>query len=302
MKRLAVLSLIFLAACAKTETPASTSSTPAPMTHEGEAMQWRRTRIERLQREDSWLTLVGLHWLSEGANTFGSDKSNALVFTPKAPPKAGTLVLANGRVTLQPAAPMTIDGKPVSAPIELKDDTDGPTFVQMGTLRWNVIKRGDKFGIRVKDSESEVRTHFRGLEYFPFSEKWRVEAKYEPYDPVKQIPITDITGMTSDQPSPGALVFTVDGQTLRLDPIDEGGDELFVIFKDETSKDATYPAGRYLYVKKPDANGRVVVDFNRAYNPPCAFTDFATCPLPPPQNRLPVRIEAGEKKYAGGHG
>lgn len=293
MKRLVVLSLV-LAACTQTEKPAVN-------THEPEAMQWRKTRLERLQREDGWLTLVGLHWLQPGENTFGSDKSNSLVFNEKAPAKAGSLVLENGNVTLRPAAPMTIDGKPVEGPVELKDDSEGPTIVQMGSLRWNVIKRGEKFAIRVKDPESEVRTHFKGLDYFPYNEKWRVEATFEPYNPVKQISITDITGMTGNQPAPGALVFTVDGQTYRLDPIDEGGDELFVIFKDGTNKDATYPAGRYLYVKKPDANGRVVVDFNRSYNPPCAFTDYATCPLPPPQNRLPVRVEAGEKKYAGGH-
>jgi uncharacterized protein (DUF1684 family) len=172
----------------------------------------------------------------------------------------------------------------------------------MGTVRFQVIKRGERYGLRVKDANAQTRTHFLGLDYYPTDPKWRFEARFEPYKPAKKIPITDVTGMTSDNISPGALVFMMDGKEVRIDPVlEEGSDELFIIFKDATSRDETYQAGRYMYAPMPGPDGKTIVDFNKAYNPPCSFTSFATCPLPPPQNRLTVRVEAGEKRYAGGH-
>jgi uncharacterized protein (DUF1684 family) len=313
MKRwVALLPLALLASGCRMETKTETSSSttavapatattataPAPKpfdpaTHRAELEAWQKRRTERLTAEDGWTTLVGLHWLQEG--------KNAVKFAN------GTVVnvsLAGGKTTLDAVAPMTIDAKPVTGPIPLLDDNDenGPTLVQMGSVRFNAIERGPKHALRVRDANAETRTHFQGLEYYPIDPKWRVEARFEPYNPVKKIPITDITGMTSDSIAPGALVFTLEGKEYRLDPIlEEGSDELFLIFRDGTSKDTTYPAGRYLYAPQPGPDGKTVIDFNRAYNPPCAFTDFATCPLPPLQNRLPIRLEAGEKKYAGGH-
>src|SRR5262249_35170318 len=160
-----------------------------------------------------------------------------------------------------------------------------------------------KFGIRVKDTESEARKNFKDLDYFPTDSAYRVTARLEPYNPPKKIRITNVLGMTSDETSPGALVFTLKGKTYRLDPIWDMGDpeprDLFIIFKDQPSGKETYGAARYMYAHRADANGNTVVDFNKSYNPPCVFTHFATCPLPPQQNRLPIRIEAGEKKYAG---
>jgi uncharacterized protein (DUF1684 family) len=319
MKRLVPLLALFAMACdpvpeqptdtttaANTATTtASATTTAAPMSHEQEVREWQTNRVTRLKAEDSWLSLVGLFWLQEGENRFGSDRTkNRVVFPKKAPADMGTFVLRDGKVTMQARAPITIEGKPVSGAVELRDDSDPaqpPTIAQFGTMRFQVIKRGPKWGIRIKDPEAETRTHFAGLEYYPIDPKWRVEARFEPYTPAKKISITDVTGMTSDYESPGALVFEVDGQTHRIDPVLEAGSkELFLIFKDATSRDETYPAGRYLYTKMPQ-NGKTVIDFNRAYNPPCAFTAFATCPLPPPQNRLPIRIEAGEKNYKGGH-
>ncbi len=260
--------------------------------YHNEIESWQRNRSVRLQAEDGWLSLIGLFWLNDGANS--------------APASTGVLILQNGKVTLQPdpKANLTIDGKPVTAPVELKNDveTNGPTVVAAGSMRYQIIKRGDRFAVRVKDPHSEARTHFRGLEYYPVDPKWRVEAKLETHDPPKKIPITNIVGQTSDEPSPGTLVFTLEGKTYRLDPILEQGEtDYFIIFKDETSRDATYPAGRYLYASPAGPDGTVIVDFNKAYNPPCAFTPFATCPLPPLQNRMPIRIDAGEKKYAGSH-
>jgi uncharacterized protein (DUF1684 family) len=309
VKRSAAL-LVFLAACSKTEQPAPPPA-PAPVPavfsaadHAKEITAWQQDRDKRLRTEEGWLTLVGLHWLKPGDNTFGSAKSNRIVMPAKAPGSMGTLTLAEGKVTLKPAAKgnLMIDGKPVTAPVELLDDTaeKGPTKVKAGALLFYSIKRSDRYGIRVKDTESDARKNFKGMEYFPTDPKWRVEARLEPYQPPKQIPITDITGVTSNNPSPGALIFDIGGKTYRLDPIiEEGSTDYFIIFKDETSKDATYGAGRYLYASAPGPDGKVIVDFNKAYNPPCVFTPYATCPLPPQQNKLPFRIEAGEKKYAG---
>lgn len=269
-----------------------------PASHRQEIEAWQKRRADGLRKEDSWLTLVGLHWLKEGPNRFGSDRKNDLVLPPGAPAQAGTLTLAGGRVTLEPAAPMTVDGKPVGKTMAILADADenGPTIVQMGTYRFNVIKRKDRYALRVKDSSSPIRTGFQGLEYYPIDAKWRVEARLEPYQPVKKLAVQDVTGMTQDYDVPGALVFTLDGKEYRLDPLLEE-DRYFIIFRDQTSQDTTYEAGRYLYADAAGPDGRVIVDFNRSYNPPCAFTEFATCPLPPLQNRLPVRIEAGEKRY-----
>lgn len=264
--------------------------------HRRDVEQWQAKRAERLEAEDGWLSLIGLFWLDEG--------QNVISISSKAVRQPLRLTRQGGTVTLEPAPEMTIDGKPLSAPVALKNDMEegGPTIVHIGTVRFQVIKRAERYGLRVKDANADTRVHFEGLDYYPIEPKWRVEARLEPYTPVKKIPITDVTGSTSDNESPGALVFTLDGKEYRIDPIlEEGSDELFLIFKDGTSKDETYPAGRYLYAPKPGADGKTVIDFNRAYNPPCAFTPFATCPLPPLQNRLPIRVEAGEKRYEGGH-
>lgn len=262
--------------------------------HQKEIEGWQTRRAERLKAEDSWLTLIGLFWLNDGNN---------VITLPKKDTPPIRLVRAGETVTLEPAPAMTIDGKPVAGPVALQNDTaqNGPTIVQMGSVRFNVIKRGDRLGLRVKDAEADTRTHFQGLDYYPIDPKYRVEARFEAYHPPKQIPIDDVTGMRSVNISPGALVFTVDGKEYRIDPVlEEGSDELFLIFRDATSRDDTYQAGRYLYAPMPK-EGKTVIDFNKAYNPPCAFTPYATCPLPPPQNRLPVRIEAGEKRYSGAH-
>lgn len=293
MKRFAaVLLAVALAVACREEPREGTTMTVAG--HRQEIEQWQQRRAERLRAEDGWLTLIDLHWLQEGVNT---------VPLPRTQPV--TLVRTGDQIVLQPGTGLTVDGKPITVATELRNDAekDGPTVVQTGAVRLQVIKRGPRYGLRVKDAESPTRTQFAGLDYYPIDPKWRVEARLEPYDPPKEIPIDDITGMRSNSISPGALVFTIDGREYRIDPILEEPDaeEYFLIFKDLTSRDETYPAGRYLYTAKADANGRVIVDFNKAYNPPCAFTDYATCPLPPPQNRLPIRVEAGEKKYAHGH-
>lgn len=300
---LATLSLS-LGACHKTAAPPP----PAPVFDESaykkEIETWQQDRLATLTKHDGWLTVIGLYWLKEGENKFGSDAA-APIRLPRdrAALIAGTLWLENGKVrmTSHPAIEITANGSPVTA-LDLRDDTEpgGPTVLRFGTLIMNVIKRGDRMGVRVKDSDSLTRREFKGLDYYPVDLKWRIEARFEPYLPPKIIPITNVLGMTDNETSTGALVFDIDGTTYRVDPILEKGEtDLFVIISDGTTGKETYGAGRYLYVSPPDNNGKVVIDFNKAYSPPCAFTNYATCPLPPQQNRLPFRIEAGEKKYAG---
>jgi uncharacterized protein (DUF1684 family) len=260
--------------------------------YSAEIDKWRADRRTRLLNDNGWLTLVGLDWLHDGTND---------VTLPAHPPVTARLILKNGKVTLQPGPGVFVDG-----PTELRDDTDsrGPTVVPIGTLNFQIIKRtdkgGDRFGVRVKHTESESRKNFKGLDYFTTNPAYRIEARFEPYLPPKKIAITNVLGMTSDETSPGALVFTLQGRNFRIDPILEQGEkDLFIIFKDATSGKETYAAARYLYAHPPDSTGKTIVDFNKSYNPPCVFTPYATCPLPPPQNRLPIRVEAGEKKYAG---
>lgn len=296
-----VLAAVYLAACQKSTKPTATFDQSA---YRSDIQKWQSNRLASLTKDDGWLTLVGLFWLNEGENKFGSDpKSSVVLPKEKAPAMAGSLWLEKGRVrlTTRPGVEITAEGKPVTT-LELKDDNDdsGPTILKLGSLLINVVKRGERIGVRVKDTESRTRREFKGLEYYPIDPKWRIEARFEPYQPPKTIPITNVLSMTDNETAPGALAFEVDGKTYRIDPILEKGEtDLFVMIADETTGRETYGAGRYLYVTPPDASGKVVIDFNKAYSPPCAFTNYATCPLPPRQNRLPFRIEAGEKKYAG---
>lgn len=271
-----------------------------------EIRKWRAERLEEINGDNGWTTLVGLFWLSEGQNRFGSDASNEIVLPRASSPKlAGTLRLDKGIVHLEasPSAGITSGDVP-AVKIDLESDATGkPTVLKMGSLTFFVIKRGEKFGLRVKDKQHPARTRFSGLDYFPIDLMWRLEAKFEPYNPPKIIPIVNVLGMVENMTSPGALVFEMNGNTYRLDPVlEKGSKQLFIIFADKTTGKQTYGAGRYLYAEPADASGKVVVDFNKAHNPPCAFTKFATCPLPPLQNRLAIRVDAGEMKYAGpGH-
>jgi uncharacterized protein len=266
---------------------------------------WRDKRNTRLASESGWLTLVGLHWLQPGDNAFGSDPSNPVPLPEgKAPKIAGVLTLADGRVHLRaaPGSGLTIDGKPVVEK-DLRDDmSDNTDAMNIGDLTFYVIKRDDRVGIRVKDKNSPVRTSFKGIDYFPADPKWRVTATFVPYDTPKKVAVPTVLGTTDMMDAPGLVTFTIDGRALSLQPVVEDPKEptLFFIFKDGTSAKETYGAGRFLYADMPK-DGRVVLDFNQAYNPPCAFTPYATCPLPPKENWLPIRVEAGEKTYAGGH-
>ena len=271
----------------------------------GEIEQWRAKREERLKADNGWLTVSGLFWLKDGASTFGSAAGNDIVLPASAPARAGVIQFSGGKasVRVEPGVRILSGDKPVTA-MDLRADTasGGPDVLVLGALSLQVIERGGRYGIRLKDNDNPRRKAFAGTQWYPVSEAHRVTARFVPHPAPKTIPIANVLAQEDQQPSPGYAVFTIDGQEVRLDPILEEPDakELFFIFKDPTSGRDTYPAGRYLYTDLPK-DGTVTLDFNKAVSPPCAFTAYATCPLPPPQNRLAVRIEAGEKKPAPLH-
>ena len=260
---------------------------------------WRAERVEGLKAEGGWLSLAGLHWLPEGESSIGSQPMLDVVLPASAPARVGTVSRDGDRVALEltPGVDATHEGEPFRR-LELTADGEEsePPVVELGTLSFHVIERGERIGLRVKDSAAPSRTGFTGIDHYEPDPRWRLDARFEPYDPPREIEVEDYSGGTQESTVPGAVVFEVDGATHRLDAID-AGDQLFLIFADQTSGEATYGGGRYLYAEKPGEDGRVVVDFNKAYNPPCVFTPYATCPLPPRQNRLDLAVEAGEKKY-----
>ena len=273
--------------------------------HKKDVEEWQQQRAAGISSDSSWLTLFGLFWLKEGENRFGSDASNDIVFPlGKAPGSAGTFHLRNGVVSLeaQPDAGIQFHDSVVGS-LLLNSDADGlgaPTVLKLGPLTFFVIKRGDQFAIRARDKDNPARKNFKGLEFFPIDPKWRVEARFEPYDPPRIIPIATIINTVENDTCPGRLVFQIDGTACTLQAVKERGtpDKLFIMFSDETSGKETYGLGRQMYADLPKDNN-VILDFNKSYNWPCVYTEYATCPIPPRQNRLPVRVEAGEKMYRG---
>ncbi|HVR71668.1 MAG TPA: DUF1684 domain-containing protein [Vicinamibacteria bacterium] len=267
---------------------------PVPATYRASVEAWRAEREAKLRAEDGWLAVAGLFWLRQGANSLGTLPGNDIVLPAgSAPARAGTLTLRDGRVMLRLARGVTAAGAGHSPEREIAPD--GDEVVALGRLRLSVIERSGRHGLRVRDPESPRRRGFSGLAWYPVDESFRVAARFVPAAQ-RTIGVANVLGDVLEMPSPGQVEFTLRGRALRLDPaLEVGSPRLFFIFRDTTAGRDTYPAGRYLYAEPP-ADGVVTLDFNRAYSPPCAFTDFATCPLPPPQNRLSVAVEAGEKK------
>jgi uncharacterized protein (DUF1684 family) len=267
-----------------------------------EIERWHAGRITRLTAPDGWLSLVGLEWLRPGANTIGSAVGNDIVIA-NAPAHLGAVEWAqDGTLTviLDPASGATIDGKPgLRAPL-IDDSHPKPTVVAFGTLSFVAIDRSGRKGLRVRDSAARTRTDFRGIERFPIDPAWRVEADWQQLDPPFQLATSTVIGTIENYPAPGMATFHRDGKRLTLYPVLETPDatRLFVFFADLTSGAETHGAARFLYADMPEGN-RIVLDFNQAYNPPCAFTPHATCPLAPPENRLGIRVLAGERQPAG---
>jgi uncharacterized protein len=258
--------------------------------------RWRFEHQRKLAADYGWLTVVGLDWLHEGDNRVGADPSSQVSLPPgSAPPHVAVISLHAGKAVLHPAPsiPLTLNGKP-AAEATLREDDD---ILAINHLKFYLIRRGDRAGIRLKDNDSAARKHFQGLSWYPVDPAWRIHAKFTPWPAPHSLVFHNTIGQEETDPSPGYVTFQKDGREFRLEPtLDEG--KLFFVLRDQTSGKTTYGASRFLYSEQAQ-NGTVLLDFNQAENPPCAFTAYATCPLPPPQNRLALAITAGEKKYAG---
>jgi uncharacterized protein (DUF1684 family) len=270
---------------------------PAADPYVVEIAKWRADRETRLKSETGWLTVVGLHWLEQGANSVGSSSKASVVLPRPAPEKVGVITL-KGKVAefvADERASVLSKGQPITR-ATLNEELP----LEIGPITFYLIERGSRIGVRVRDKNSEARRNFRGLRWYDIESRWRVKARLEPPPKGRTVPIATIVGDKIDLESAGYLVFTMSGRELRLEALYETPEheELYVMFKDRTNGDTTYGAGRYMYPPLP-VNGAVDLDFNKAYNPPCAYTAFATCPLPPRQNWLPVPLPAGEKAYGG---
>jgi len=293
-----VTTLMFsLAACSKTPPPVD----PA---YAAEIEEWRSGRLERLTADDGWLTLTGLFWLDEGDNPFGSAEDSAVVIPDSSVPGvAGQLVLGpDGAVTAIAGKEgvVNVNGEPLQE-ARLKTDAMGqPDVVTAGRIQFYIIDREGRLAARVKDPEAVTLTQFAGIEHFPISESFRVVAQLESYDAPREVAVPTVLGQDTTYVAPGVLHFAINGVEYSLEPFLSGpeNESYFLIFRDATSAVTTYGAGRFLYASAAGEDGTTVLDFNLAYNPPCAFTPYATCPLPPPQNWLQVPIEAGEQ-YSG---
>jgi uncharacterized protein (DUF1684 family) len=263
-----------------------------------EITNWRAEYQTKLTSDTGWLTLAGLFWLKEGANTVGKGENFDIRLTESFPKeKFGEIDFHNGKATLtvEIGAEASSGGAPIST-IELLSGENGkPTIVETGSQTFFLIKRENRYGIRLKDKQNPKLKNFAGLHWYPVAKKLRVDATLEPFDEPKEILVPNVLGGSFRYKSPGILKFWIRGKEYSLQPVEED-DKLFIIFRDKTYRSETYGAGRFLYAAKP-VDGKVILDFNKAENPPCAYTPFATCPLPPSQNRLDVEIKAGEKRF-----
>jgi uncharacterized protein (DUF1684 family) len=264
---------------------------------------WRASREARLRAPDGWLAVVGLTWLHQGENRFGSAADDDVVLPAATPPHAGSFVLEGTtvRLTIPSGSPVTLNGKPATSRVLRTDVSATPDVLGVGSLTWQLIERGGRIGVRVSDRETPLRTSWLGTRWFAIDPAYRVVARLEPREGEMVVP--DASGGKQTLKSPGTLTFMLGGKPQRLQPVldgDDDGDQL-VVFRDATSGRETYGGGRFVRARRqPD--GTFVVDFNRAYAPPCAFTPYATCPLPPAHNRLRVAIPAGERSLGEGNG
>jgi uncharacterized protein (DUF1684 family) len=267
--------------------------------HEGEQeiLAWREKMEASLRAENSWLALEGLFWLDEGENSFGSDPSNAIRLSKEASsPHMGIFELQDEIVSLyvNPQTNLTVDGVKTERALLQPDIEGSPSMISNGPLTMVILKRGDRYGVRVWNDLRAERETFPGRSWYSFSETYQVTATFMAYETETPILIENIIGYSEEVPAVGLVTFNLLDYEARLDALGTSSGGLFLLFKDLTSGKGSYPSGRFLTTKKPEG-AQVLLDFNRAYNPPCAFTDYATCPLPPPQNTLNILIEAGER-------
>ena len=272
-------------------------------------LAWRAHREQRLSAPDGWLTLVGLEWLKPGLNSVGSAPDNRIRLSEAAPAHLAIVEVNGSEIRLSPPAGgfsegVQLDGAPAHSGKLADDEAPTPSKLTAGSLTILLLHRGDRYALRIKDSQAPTRLNFHGLHWYDPDPRYRVEAKWIPFVPVKKIPIPSIIGVTDQMPAPGLAEFTLDEKTVRLEPVLEEPDskQLFFILRDATSRTTSYGAARFLYTDFPDHGlaqpGQLVLDFNRLQNPPCAYTAYATCPLPPEQNRLAIALPVGEAKYS----
>jgi uncharacterized protein len=267
-----------------------------------EISNWQNRRVQNLKKETGWLNLAGLYWLKQGENSIGSAPSNDIIFPSGAPLKIGTITLIDSvaKLNVTENVNVAINNSSVKEALLQNDLSGNPTIMTCGSYRWNIIKRGNKYGIRLRDLNSPAVKNFPGIETYPIDKSWKIEASYVKFPEPRKIMVPTIIGTVEEDMANGSLSFTKDGKSYSLVPIAEQ-DSYFIIFADETNGEETYGAGRFLYTSLPDSNGKVILDFNKSYNPPCAFTKYATCPLPPKDNYLHLKVTAGEKKFGHGH-
>ncbi|NOY37080.1 MAG: DUF1684 domain-containing protein [Chlorobi bacterium] len=269
-----------------------------------EIMKLRQRHIDYLKSDTGWLNLAGLYWLDEGENSFGSDSSDKIIFPQKAPAHIGTLILDSGnvRVRITPGVVVTSGGRPVHDTLLIPDTEKGTTVLKSGPLVWFVIRRGLQTGIRLRNLEHPAVQALDTIPAWPVDPAWRIKAKFVPFSSPKKVQIPNVLGTTFESTSPGMLYFTVNRKQYSLQPTGRP-EHLSLVFADETSSGReSYGGGRFLEVDGPDQKGNYYIDFNKAYNPPCAFTPYATCPLPMRENILPFTVTAGEKTDPAWHG
>jgi hypothetical protein len=272
--------------------PATTASRSA-----AETESWRAQRERDLKSDTGWLTVAGLAFLKPGPNTVGADRNSDVVLPPGAPEHAGELTREERAVWFTPAAGsgILLNGAPVEARIQLQVRDR----LVSGGVSFHLHESGERVGIRIRDVNSPLRRTFKGLRWFPVREAWTIEAQFVPYEQPRVTTVANVLGDYERLTVPGEVVFQAQGQEVRMQAA-QSGKRLWLIFSDATAARDTYRI-RFLYADAPSPDGRVTLDFNRAYNPPCAYNPFTTCPVPPPQNRLKVGIPAGERKYDGAH-
>ena len=262
-----------------------------------EVLEWRAGRLERLKRPTGYLNQIGLFWLEPGTYRFGSDPGNDVRFPGDAAGVIGVFEVSEEGVWMQviDGVDVSLDGAPVERVLIADDTTDAPLQIEHRRLAWSVVKRDGRFAVRLRDFAHPFVATFGPLPYFPIAPSLRVPAVLRPYDEPRIANVdTVIEGLGYHPESPGTVEFEIDGEAFALEAY-ASGEQLFFVFGDQSNRDDTYGAGRFLYADLPDENGRTVMDFNKAYSPPCAFNDFSTCPVASPRNRLPIRITAGEK-------
>lgn len=320
MKKLALSCLsvvsVVLTACSPQDKPATIASAAAsaPSAFQTDHAEWVRERAADLSKPDGWTSLIGLHWIEPGKHSVGGGAENAIHLTI-APDRLGQVEQRADGLYFLPAegVPITADGSPLHGEVRLNPDGPGggtKLGYDQGKGQITAIKRGQRLALRVRHADAPARRDFAGLDFFPADEGWRVQARFVPHPAGKTLPIVNVLGEVTDNPNPGYVVFEKDGREWRLEALGDSAKGLNLMFQDQSTGRLTYGVGRYLHTDPVAADGTVTLDFNRAYNPPCAYTEFATCPLPPPENRLAwqdsngqrarLAVLAGEKKYAVG--